>query len=1167
METHSDGYRLVRRPVSPASAPRLDAAQQAVVSHAGGPLLVLAGPGTGKTTAIVEAVVERISGRQIDPERVLVLTFSRKAAEELRERITTRLRRTTRQPLALTFHSYAYALVRREFVLAGDTPPTLLSGPEQLLEVRRMLRGEAARAGRPPGHPAPPGSRPEDPRRPDPGPDVSLAELTLADPGPDDGSGQADGAAERWPERLRAALPTRGFAVELRDFLLRAAERGLDGSALSALGAARGRDDWMAAGGFLGRYAARFDLAPVPAYDYAEIVRIAAALLTRSATRDRERKAYDVVLVDEYQDTDPAQEALLHALAGDGRELIAVGDPDQSIYAFRGADIRAVARFPELFRTPDDRPAQVIALRTCRRSGPVLLRASRRVATRLPAALLARDGLPPGYLTGEAGPDAGGSLRAGDPGGFRGVAPPGRHAHRDLLPLADAPAGTVRILVAASASQEAAVIADTLRRAHLIDGIPWSAMAILVRSAVRQVPLLRRALATAGVPAVVAGDEVPLAAEPGARPLLALLRCALQPGALDEEAAADLLTGPLGGTDALGLRRLRRALHVADAAAGLPPGEHPLAGALRDPRRLLLLRGPEVTAARRVSELLDLARRTAQGVPPGDGGAPSAAPPGSAYEVLWAVWQASGLGPAWQTASEAGGPRGEAADRDLDAVVALFDAAARFAVRLPPGSPRLFLDSMGGQEIPGDTLADRAPEGEAVRMLTAHRSKGLEWDLVVVAGVQEGTWPDLRMRSSLLGMDELVEMTDGQDLTATHRPFPGPGSRPAEPGPGSDAAAAALVSKLLDEERRLFYVAVTRARRSLVVTAVGGSDSDERPSRFLTELAGDEVEIEQISVTGRHWLSLPSLTAELRRAAADPDRPMALRRAAASQLARLAAAGVRGAHPRSWYALTALSDPAPITSDLIRLSPSQVESFTKCGLRWLLEAAAGAGSSDVLRHLGVVIHAAAVLAAEGTSEAGIGERIDEIWHHLDFGSAWYSRKQRELAHQMVMKFLAWHRANPRELVEVEQELRVRVGQVEITGRVDRLERDARGAAVIVDLKTGSAAPAEADLGRQPQLGVYQLAVMLGAFERFGLTEPGGAELVQVGKAALRAEVKVQRQPALADDPDPGWAADLVETVAKGMAGPVFRATANPGCRVCPVRSSCPVHPDGTRVTR
>jgi len=224
----------------------------------------------------VEAVVDRVTRRAIDPGRVLVLTFSRKAAAELRERITIRLDQTVRQPLAMTFHSYAYALVRREYALAGEPPPILLPGPEQLLEVRRLLRGEAVDGG------------------------------------------------HRWPERLRPALGTRGFAEELRDFLLRAAERGLDGSDLAALGRAHGRDDWVSAGRFLASYAARFDLAPVPAYDYAEIIRIAGALLRRGAVRVRERDAYDVVLVDEYQDTDPAQEELLGQLAGDGRELIAV---------------------------------------------------------------------------------------------------------------------------------------------------------------------------------------------------------------------------------------------------------------------------------------------------------------------------------------------------------------------------------------------------------------------------------------------------------------------------------------------------------------------------------------------------------------------------------------------------------------------------------------------------------------------------------------------------------------------------------------------------------------------------------------------------------------------------------------------------------------------------
>jgi superfamily I DNA/RNA helicase/RecB family exonuclease len=1087
MDSSAPAYRLVRRPALKAAPPVLDEDQQRVVGHAVGPLLVLAGPGTGKTTAIVEAVVHRISVRGIDPARVLVLTFSRKAAEELRDRITMRLGRTTRQPLALTFHSYAYALVRREFTLAGDEPPVLLSGPEQLLEVRRLLRGEAEDGGR------------------------------------------------NWPERLRPALGTRGFAAELRDFLLRAAERGLDGRGLAALGRRRQRDDWVAAGGFLERYAARFDLAPVPAYDYAEIIRIAAGLLAREATRDRERQAYDAVLVDEYQDTDPAQENLLHALAGDGRELIVVGDPDQSIYGFRGADTRAVSRFPGRFRAPDGSPARVIALRTCRRSGEFLLAASRRLAERLPAA-----------------PSEGGRH--------------GERSHRALIPLPAADPGTAQIIIAATASQEAAVIADMLRRAHLMNGIAWSSMAVLVRSATRQVPVLQRGLAAAGVPVTIVGDELPLTSEPGTRPLLTLLDCALRPGALDEETAAELLTGPLGGTDTLGLRRLRRALRAAAQAAGEPPADQPLADMLRDPRVLALVgaAGPgsgaaaAADAARRVARLLALAARTAMhGAGEGGGGQRQGTGTrmgggGTAHDVLWAVWDASGLAAAWQQASAAGGSRGAAADADLDAMVALFDAAARFTARFPQGSPRLFLDSLSGQEIAGDTLAERAARGDGVAVLTAHRAKGLEWDLVVVAGVQEGTWPDVRTRGSLLSMDELVEAAADAAAAAT-------------PGLPGKTAAAALASKLLDEERRLFYVAVTRARRALIVTAVGGEDADERPSRFLAELAGDDIEPEPVTGPGRRWLSLSALTAELRRAAADRALAPPVRRAAAAQLARLAVAGVRGSSPRHWYALTELSGPGPVTGGDVRLSPSQVESFTRCGLRWLLESAAGVSSPSVLRHFGIVIHAAAALAADGADDADITKRIDEAWRHLDFGSAWYGAKQREQAELMVRRFLDWHRANPRQLVSVEEELKVRIGRVEITGRVDRLERDGDGSAVVVDLKTGSTRPADDELDRNPQLGVYQLAVLLGAFEELGLTRPGGAELVQVGRAGLAARARVQRQRSLSGDPEPGWAAELVETVAEGMSGSVFTARVNPGCRVCPVAACCPVHERGGQV--
>src|SRR6185503_3761243 len=185
---------------------------------------------------------------------------------------------------------------------------------------------------------------------------------------------------------------------------------------------------------------------------------------------------------------------------------------------------------------------------------------------------------------------------------------------------------------------------------------------------------------------------------------------------------------------ALGLRRLRRSLRAAADAAGEPPGEAPLAAALRDPARLALAGWPAAQLAGRPSRLatgpapgspLAAARRAAGLIA---GARQAAADGGSAHDVLWAVWEASGLAGVWQAASVAGGSRGATADADLDAVAALFDAAARFTERLPPGSPRLFLESLTGQEIAGDTLAERAQPGEAVAVLTAHRSKGLEWD-------------------------------------------------------------------------------------------------------------------------------------------------------------------------------------------------------------------------------------------------------------------------------------------------------------------------------------------------------------------------------------------------------------------------------------------------------
>ncbi len=360
-----------------------------------------------------------------------------------------------------------------------------------------------------------------------------------------------------------------------------------------------------------------------------------------------------------------------------------------------------------------------------------------------------------------------------------------RH-HRDLLAAARVPPGELTVSLLRSESQEAALVAARLRQAHLVDGVPWSQMAVVVRSTVHAMPVLRRAMAAAGVPVAVSGDELPLQHEPAVRPLLLLLGCAARPETLDEDAAVELLTSQLGGADVMALRRLRQALRRDELAAGGGRASGQLlVEALDDPAVLSTLESSASRPAVTVAALLAAAREAV------------AAPGATAEDVLWELWERTGLATRWERASREGGPAGEAADRDLDAVVALFDTAARFCDRLPGAGPESFVDHLVGQQIPGDEPAVRPVADDAVQVLTAHASKGLEWDLVCVAGVQEGTWPDLRMRGSFLGSERLVELL-----------------RPGAERTAAAEATAATLGRLLEEERRLFYVAVTRARRS-----------------------------------------------------------------------------------------------------------------------------------------------------------------------------------------------------------------------------------------------------------------------------------------------------------------------------------------------------------------
>ncbi|WP_052851608.1 ATP-dependent helicase [Streptomyces avicenniae] len=1078
-------YRLVRPPAADARALAGDASQRAVVEHAarsGGPLLVLAGPGTGKTTTLVEAVAERV-GRGTDPERVLVLTFSRKAAAELRDRMTARL--GGRAPQATTFHSFAYAFVRahQDRELFAE-PLRLMSGPEQDLYLRELLAGH-----RESGHMATDWS---------------------------------------WPDDLRACLTTRGFADELRAVLARSRELGLDPGTLAAFARRTGRADWEAAAHFLAEY---LDVTQAQGVlDYTELVRGAVRLADDPTVLAGVRARYDAVFVDEYQDTDPAQAALLEALAGDGRDLTAFGDPDQSIYAFRGADVNGILGFPDTFRTRDGRPAPVAVLTTARRSGAALLAATRLLTQRMPLPRLPADAV---------------------------------RRHRALHPVREG--GRADVLTCPTPGAELEHIADLLRRAHLEDGVPWREMAVLVRAGARSLPGVRRALTAAGVPLDVDGDDLPLRQEPAVAPLLTALRAVAvtEPDhetghepphgpPLDAETAHALLTSPLGGMDAADLRRLGRALRNEERAAGTavprPSGEL-LARALTEPERLVAHDPAYAGAAQRLGLLLRKTRELLAGG-------------GSAEEALWQLWDGTGWPARLERAARRGGAAGRNADRDLDAICALFEVAARAEERVGGRGARIFLDELESHDIAADTLAGRAVRPDAVRLMTAHRAKGLEWSLVVVAGVQEGLWPDLRRRGSLLEADRIGRHGLADPLT-----------------PGA----------LLAEERRLFYVAATRARDRLVVTAVRGADDGDQPSRFLRELGTEPVDAGQ---RPRRPLALAALIAELRATTVDPDASPALRRAAADRLAELAALRdddghplVPAAHPQRWWGLRETShSPTPVRDPErpVALSGSALDQLVNtCSLQWFLGREVHADApATAAQGFGNVLHVLADEVASGTTPADLSvlmERLETVWDALAFEAPWQSRKEQAEARAALERFLRWHvlqQRDGREATASEQEFDVTLSagrhEVRIRGVMDRVEHDAEGRAYIVDFKTGRRKPTREEVEHHPQLAVYQLAIRHGEEG----TTPAGAELVHLRQGAAKKDggdalPVVQRQKSLDGTGEHGqdgaWVGELLAEAAGRVLDERFSPRTGQHCGTCSFHGACGARPEGRQV--
>jgi superfamily I DNA/RNA helicase len=1050
-----------------------------------GPVLVLGGPGTGKTQILIETAVSRIQNREVEPDRILIMAPTRLAAARLRDEVTARLDRSLSAPPARTWSSYAFDLIRRARV-AGLLPeltrsPRLLSGAEQDLIIKELLEGHR---------------------------NLGLLEF-------------------RWPEGLRLALGTRGFRQEVRELFDRVSEYSLHADDLADLGRRFDRPDWVAAAALYSEYRDVLDLRMPEAFDPAGILTAARGILeTAPDFCAEERNKYALILIDDYQESNTAMHALCGVLA-EGKDSLITACPDTAVQGFRGARPELAGRLPEVLGE-----VRTVQLTDSHRLTGMLTAGWDAVASRTPV--------------------------SGTPVGYRRLVVPDRGAEQLATPVpGPITSGVLSVHAVDSGYHEQRYIAQRILEAHVEQGRSFDDIAVITRTGAH-VTELQRYLAGQDIPVSVPPAERAIRDEPAVRPLLDILAVVTGARELDAELAVSVMTSRVGGAGPLEIRRLRQLLRQEERLSGSARDSDQLIvdllreAAIDDPR-------PQLRPARRLHAMLSAGREALQD----EGSTPET--------VLWSVWSASGLSSRWEEAALRQGASSARADRDLDAVVALFQTAERYVDQMPGAPTAGFLEYLLSQELPMDTLAARAQKGAAVAIMTPAAAAGRQWPVVIVAGVQEGVWPNLRVRGELLGSGDLVALLEhGRDFRHYRDPL-------------------SLMQLTRADELRSFSAAVSRASEELICVAV--SSDDQQPSSFLDILDPLPPGVyERPRTEVKRPLTLRALVAELRKYAQQPGRHPDMALEAVQHLGTMVVnePGVPGAHPAQWWGLAGLSstDPVVPADAVIPVSPSKVEAVLASPLNWFVSAAGGERPTDFARSLGTLVHSIAQDIPEATGNQYVAELIRR-WPSLGMKDTWESNADLRRAEDMVRKLGAYlvemrkaGRALSTTEVSFSVDLPIMVDGVErqarLRGQVDRLEITQDGCLFIVDLKTGKTAPPDQEVPSHPQLAAYQVAANAGGFEVAGpgtardlpeVQPVGGAALVHLGTSAKSP--KVQDQPALAEEDS--WAHEMIEQAAGLMSAAEFEAVHDPkrssygggGCRLPEI---CPLCVEGKQVT-
>lgn len=591
-------------------------------------------------------------------------------------------------------------------------------------------------------------------------------------------------------------------------------------------------------------------------------------------------------------------------------------------------------------------------------------------------------------------------------------------------------------------------------------------------------------------------------------------------------------------------------------------------------------------------------------------------------ELLWALWDGSGRAKQWQQLALAVGREhsalSEAAEGDLDIVTALFKRAEVWSERSPEGQARAFLAELAAEEIPSDSVAPQGVRPEGVEVLTPASAVGRHWPVVAVMGLNADTWPNTRLRDSLLRAGQLVDLVLGNTTAAAG----------TEQDAGSLAAARQSVRA---DERRMFLAALSRASRRLLLSA--SQDRDSSPSSFFLDVAtllaraSEDASVEDLTQPRLDVgdLTLRGLTAELRHAlllgqmpeASEEERAEA--EAAAALLARLADEGVDVADPQLWAGVQdAPETPLHQAGTPITLSPSAIEQIIECPLRYFLRKTGANEPSTDNATIGTAIHAVAERAQRegfrGVEEfltAFDEELLTVGLHHYVTPRSHWERTVRDFRVRQIKALAEYFKSEvpvgaPAH-VEVNIDHILSVSgmdipgfeeemphpedvKVRIRGRMDRIEyhnavaepgeeppgtppektapqllanevlpKGSGQRVVLRDFKSGKNKPTKAEAVENMQLASYRLAL-----ESLGY-DVAQATLVYLATTTKDTPAFMPADGQLCPCPDEDgvdWVGEKVAFAAQALSASRVLALSGKHCEYCPVKASCPALVDG-----